>query len=170
MSGRGVRTWLHYDNNGCHNLNAQITGEKRCALYAPELVGRLRLFRLGGSNPAHNCSQIDVEQGELADVPCLEATLHAGDLLFIPAWWLHTFLHLGELNTNVNFWWKPEHPLANPVAQTGDTRRLDLVQRGQLHGRVQLRRTEMDKCVAGEQASHAGFLPRHVPRPRSLRK
>jgi len=27
LSGRGVRTWLHYDNNGCHNLNAQITDE-----------------------------------------------------------------------------------------------------------------------------------------------
>src|SRR5262249_8203710 len=22
LSGAGVRTWLHYDNNGCHNLNA----------------------------------------------------------------------------------------------------------------------------------------------------
>jgi lysine-specific demethylase 8 len=118
MSGRGVRTWLHYDNNGCHNLNAQITGEKRCTLYTPELVGRLRPFPLGGANPAHNCSQIDVEDAEagLAEVPCLEATIRAGDLLFIPAWWLHTFVHLGEFNTNMNFWWKPEHPLANPVA------------------------------------------------------
>ena len=30
FSGPGVRTWLHYDNNGCHNLNAQIRGRKRC--------------------------------------------------------------------------------------------------------------------------------------------
>jgi lysine-specific demethylase 8 len=122
FSGAGVRTWLHYDNNGCHNLNAQITGRKRCWLYAPEHLARLAPFPLGGANPAHNCSAIDAENPPpgFADLPCWEATLEAGDLLFIPAWWFHTFVHLGELNSNVNFWWRPAQPPSNAVARRND--------------------------------------------------
>jgi hypothetical protein len=122
FSGAGVRTWLHYDNNGCHNLNAQITGRKRCVLYAPEELGKLHPFPLGGANPAYNCSRIDVERPEaeverdLAAATAWHAQLGPGDLLFIPAWWFHTFEHLGELNSNVNFWWKPSRPLWNVVA------------------------------------------------------
>jgi hypothetical protein len=122
FSGAGVRTWLHYDNNGCHNLNAQITGRKRCVLYAPEELGKLHPFPLGGGNPAYNCSRIDVEQldaelgRDLAAATPWHAELGPGDMLFIPAWWFHTFEHLGELNSNVNFWWKPSRPLWNVVA------------------------------------------------------
>ena len=122
LSGRGVRTWLHYDNNGCHNLNAQVMGSKHCTLYAPSDLGRLHPFMLGAGNPAYNCSRIDVErpQAELhADLVAAtrwDVVLHPGDLLFIPAWWLHTFFHTGELNANVNFWWKPARPTYNEVA------------------------------------------------------
>jgi hypothetical protein len=122
FSGRGVRTWLHYDNNGCHNLNAQISGHKRCWLYAPSELRRLHPFLLGGPNPAHNCSQIDVEapqpefEAELQRTQAWHAELTAGDLLFIPAWWFHTFTHGGEFNANVNFWWKPLRASSNAVA------------------------------------------------------
>jgi hypothetical protein len=122
FSGPGVRTWLHYDNNGCHNLNAQISGRKRCALFPPHELPRMHPFLLGGDNPAHNCSSIDVERPapalatDLASASVLHAELEAGDLLFIPAWWFHTFEHLGSFNSNVNFWWKPERPRWNAVA------------------------------------------------------
>jgi hypothetical protein len=122
FSGPGVRTWLHYDNNGCHNLNAQLTGRKRCVLYAPDDLGKMHPFPLGGDNPAYNCSRIDVErpsaahERDLAAATAWHAELGPGDLLFIPAWWFHTFEHLGELNSNVNFWWKPTRPAWNVVA------------------------------------------------------
>lgn len=122
FSAGGVRTWLHYDNNGCHNLNAQIRGRKRCQLYAPEWMAELHPFALGGDNPAYNCCAIDVDApapehaGDLARAVAHEAELEAGDLLFIPAWWFHTFEHLGAFNANVNFWWKPERPAWNVVA------------------------------------------------------
>ncbi len=122
FSGPGVRTWLHYDNNGCHNLNAQVTGHKRCWLYPPEELARLHPFMLGGKNPAHNVSRIDVDRpapdlaADFAAARAWTTELAAGDLLFIPAWWFHSFMHLGEFNSNVNFWWKPALPRWNVVA------------------------------------------------------
>jgi len=115
FSGKGVRTWLHYDNNGCHNLNAQLVGAKDCVLYPPSELAKLAPFPLGGGNPAYNCSSLAV-----AEVPAtavgMHATLEPGDLLFIPAWWFHAFVHTGELNCNINFWWKPWRPMVNPIA------------------------------------------------------
>ena len=111
FSGPGVQTWLHYDNNGCHNLNAQITGEKSCLLFAPDQLARLEPFALGGGNPAHNCFRTDVFDADLSGVPRILARLVPGDLLFIPAWWLHAFDHVGAFNANVNWWWKPARPI-----------------------------------------------------------
>ena len=123
LSGAGVRTWLHYDNNGCHNLNAQITGAKDCLVFDPDQLDRLALWPPGGANPAVNCSQIDIHVPdlarfpELAEVRGLSAHLEPGDLLFIPAWWLHAFRHTGAFNSNVNFWWLPDAPRDNPVSR-----------------------------------------------------
>jgi hypothetical protein len=123
FSGRGVRTWLHYDNNGCHNVNAQITGKKECLLFEPASTDELYFFEPGGPNPAHNCSAVDVDAPDRARFPryfearpC-RAVLEAGDLLFIPAWWPHAFLHRGDFNANVNFWWMPETPRDNAVSR-----------------------------------------------------
>jgi lysine-specific demethylase 8 len=122
FSGRGGRTWLHYDNNGCHNLNAQITGSKTCVLFDPSEVDRLALWPRG-TNPAVNCSQIDVAAPDLAQFPAFaearawSARLDAGDLLFIPAWWLHAFEHVDEFNANINFWWKPSQAVENAVSR-----------------------------------------------------
>src|SRR5919109_5449988 len=53
---------------------------------------------------------------DLGAATAWDAELAPGDLLFIPAWWFHTFEHLGEFNSNINFWWKPVRPLWNVVA------------------------------------------------------
>jgi lysine-specific demethylase 8 len=118
FSGKGARTWLHYDNNGCHNLNAQIAGRKSCLLISPDQVDVIDLFPAGGPNPATNCSRIDAHApGALADLDALTAELGPGDLLFIPAWWSHAFTHTGDFNANLNFWWKPARVIANPTAE-----------------------------------------------------
>lgn len=123
FSAAGVRTWLHYDNNGCHNLNAQLLGRKEALLFAPAELARLYPFPIGGKNPAYNCCAVDVEAPDLARHPdfthagALHAVIEAGDLLFIPVWWVHTFTHLGAFNANVNFWWKPEQARHNPVSE-----------------------------------------------------
>lgn len=123
LSGAGVRTWMHYDNNGCHNVNAQITGAKDCVLVDPSQLDKLALWPPGGPNPAVNCSQIDVHAPDLARFPefasvrAIAAHLEPGDLLFIPAWWLHAFAHTGAFNSNINFWWQPDVPRDNPVSR-----------------------------------------------------
>jgi cupin-like protein len=116
FSGRGVHTGLHYDNNGCHNLNAQLAGAKRCVLYPPSALPDMALFPIGGSNPAINCSSLDVETAPPA-CDRFAAQLAPGDLLFIPAWWFHAFWHLGDFNANMNVWWKPAVETTNPVAE-----------------------------------------------------
>ncbi|HEV7559321.1 MAG TPA: cupin-like domain-containing protein [Kofleriaceae bacterium] len=122
FSGAGVRTGLHYDNNGCHNLNAQIAGTKDCFLVDPSQVDRCELFPAGGPNPATNCSRIDfAAPGAFADVRASVAHLGPGDLLFIPAWWLHAFRHTGAFNANINFWWKPDVPRDNAVSRRDAT-------------------------------------------------
>ncbi len=130
FSGPGAQTWLHYDNNGCHNLNAQITGEKSCLLFAPDQLARLEPFPLGGGNPAHNCFRTDVFDADLSGVPRILARLVPGDLLFIPAWWLHAFEHHGKFNSNVNWWWKPAHPIDCAPARRQQL--LDLVAAAQI--------------------------------------
>ncbi|TPV97052.1 MAG: cupin-like domain-containing protein [Myxococcales bacterium FL481] len=128
FSGAGVRTWLHFDNNGCDNLNAQVHGEKRCWLVPPGQQWRLSPFPLGAAVPAYNCSQVNLESPDLAQFPefaqCQgwEGRLEAGDLLYIPAFWYHAFEHLGRYNANVNFWWRPT-----------ETRPSDVAHRWQLH-------------------------------------
>lgn len=121
FSAAGVRTWLHYDNNGCHNLNVQVRGRKRAWLIAPEELDRCEMFPPGGDNPAVNCSSIDVDappqSSRWASMSAWEAEVREGEVLFIPVNWLHTFEHLGAFNANVNFWWKPDVVPDDPVAR-----------------------------------------------------
>jgi hypothetical protein len=122
FSGKGVRTWLHYDNNGCHNVNAQVSGSKRALLFPPDDLEHIPLFDPTQS-PAYNYSPLDIEAPTAEQAVALAkahpwtAELEAGDVLFIPAHWLHTFEHLGTFNANLNFWWKADQPLNDPIAR-----------------------------------------------------
>jgi hypothetical protein len=74
-------------------------------------------------NLAYNYSPLDIETptaeqtAALAKAHPLTAELEAGDVLFIPAHWLHTFEHLGTFNANLNIWWKADQPLDDPIAR-----------------------------------------------------
>jgi len=123
FSAAGARSWLHYDNNGCHNLNAQIRGAKRFWLFPPAALDGLYPYELDASPPAHNCSRVDLRQPDLRRFPlfarmrALEGELLEGELLFLPAFWFHGFLHTGPFNANINFWWTPETLELNPVSE-----------------------------------------------------
>jgi hypothetical protein len=107
LSARGVRSATHFDGNGGHNLNAQIRGSKRVWLFPPQAPLPLRpVLALEQSGIPPWFSPLDPESEEPEG--CQRADLQAGEVLFIPSFWYHAFLHSGAFNCNVNFWWTPE--------------------------------------------------------------
>jgi len=121
VSGKGVRSHLHYDGNFLHNLNAQVTGSKHVQLYSPAQMSKIYPYLYTNQEPSV-FSQVNVENVDerrfprFAELEGYEAIVNAGDLLLIPAFWYHTFKHLGDFNTNVNFWWRAEFVRLTPVS------------------------------------------------------
>jgi lysine-specific demethylase 8 len=113
LSAKGVRSHLHYDGNALHNLNAQITGKKRVTLFPPSQASKLYPFHASRLE-LFNFSRVNIERPNVALFPRFEQAerhegeLSAGDLLFIPACWFHSFEHRGDFNANINFWWQPD--------------------------------------------------------------
>ncbi len=114
LSAQDVIASLHYDSDGCHNLNVQVKGKKRVLLFSPDQF----LYPFSGTGPSsgpQNFSQINIADPDEGRFPalrsarCLEAILEEGDMLFIPSYWYHAVFHLGRININVNFWWPPDH-------------------------------------------------------------
>lgn len=120
LSRKNIISWLHYDQNGCHNLNAQIQGEKKVLLFPPHQAKYYYLHQYSKGNLA-NFSQVNIDAPDYQTYPLFkqanyfEGQLAAGDLLYIPAYWLHSFQHLGEININVNVWWDEKIQAANPL-------------------------------------------------------
>ncbi|HYE28439.1 MAG TPA: cupin-like domain-containing protein [Allosphingosinicella sp.] len=117
LSGKGVRTRLHYDRNGRDNYNAQLAGRKLVVLVPPDRLPLLDPFPLGSA--VHNFSRVDVYAPDFADARALGALggeLKPGDLLYLPAFWFHAFEHRGAFNFNVNFWCDPICIPLNPTS------------------------------------------------------
>ncbi len=108
LSGAGVRTRLHHDRNGKNNFVAQVRGSKEVTLVSPEQASYL--YPLPITSPFYHFTQVDNFSPDLelfpqfSRVEALEGVLSCGDLLLLPAYWYHSFTHLGEVNVNVNFW------------------------------------------------------------------
>jgi hypothetical protein len=102
-------------------LNAQVKGLKQVVLYAPDQMKRLYTYFESKAHPG-NFSQVDVEAPDPQRFPLFEeaegygSELQAGEMLFIPSYWYHSFKHLGDFNVNVNFWWLPERIRLSPPA------------------------------------------------------
>ena len=120
VSPKKIVSWLHYDGNGLHNLNAQVRGQKKVRLFSPQETWRYYIY-LYSKSPYFNFSQINILNPNLSKFPHFEnacyyeGILEEGDLLYIPAYWLHTFEHLDDININLNFWWKENLKIANPL-------------------------------------------------------
>lgn len=95
-----VRMWLHYDVMA--NVLCQVRGKKRLRLYPPADVKHLN-FAPGASSSNVDVFEADVRNdGELAATHPHEALLEPGDILFIPALWLHAASPTGGLSVAVN--------------------------------------------------------------------
>ncbi|KAI9744954.1 MAG: tRNA methyltransferase ppm2 [Claussenomyces sp. TS43310] len=97
-----VTMWLHYDVMA--NVLCQIRGSKHLLLFPP---ADLQHFDFA---PGASSSSMDVfhmlDDARLAQTRPHEATLNAGDVLFIPPLWLHTAKPTEEVSINVNIFFR----------------------------------------------------------------
>ncbi|KAJ9448724.1 JmjC domain-containing protein D [Diplonema papillatum] len=98
---------LHHDQ--WDNVLCQIEGKRSVALFDPLQSDRL----YPKTDVNRHFAQVDPEHPDLAKFPDFEkavsfnVTLHAGEILFIPAHWWHQVHHSNLVNVAVNFWFLP---------------------------------------------------------------
>lgn len=122
LSRHGVSSQLHYDKNMLDNINVQIKGSKEVVLLSPHDASKLYLntYCDDGANMAQ-FSKVDLRAPDVEQFPALQdaqawvGRLEAGDAVLIPSCWFHGFQHVGEININVNYWWRPVAMPWNPI-------------------------------------------------------
>lgn len=122
VSKKDTVSSIHYDSNGCHNFNIQLKGSKEVTLFAPEEYSKMYFQPFDNNLSFFNFSKINWQKVNfeqfslLKNVHCSVGTLETGDALFFPAFWIHYFNHIGNININLNFWWHPDKILVNPIS------------------------------------------------------
>ncbi|KNB15362.1 leucine carboxyl methyltransferase 2 [Fusarium oxysporum f. sp. lycopersici 4287] len=101
ISGR-AKMWLHYDVMA--NVYTQIQGSKRMVLMPPTDVNNLAFAPGASSSSLDVLSALDKQ--EFVSTNPYEAILNPGDLLFIPAMWLHTASPTTDLSVAVNVFFR----------------------------------------------------------------
>ena len=101
-----VMAHCHYD--GYHNFYAQLYGTKRFVLFSP--VNWPGLYPYPFLHPSHAQAQVNTSSEEEVErfglarrVEGVVATLHPGDLLYLPPLWFHEVESLG-VSISVNVW------------------------------------------------------------------
>lgn len=109
ISRGGIAAGAHYDPT--HNFFAQISGEKNFLVFAPDLASELKLHPFFHPRdrqvqlPDRGSAGINGTAGgsaALAIAP-FEATLNAGEILYLPPYWLHRVEAVGT-SISVNVW------------------------------------------------------------------
>lgn len=108
ISPGGITVGLHYDH--AENFNFQLRGEKIFTLYPP---GVRAYYPMPMFSQTAHISRVfrDGPRPDLSRFPrfnpsnALRIELHAGDVLYLPAYWWHQVESLGNENVNLNFWW-----------------------------------------------------------------
>jgi Cupin-like domain len=104
---------LHFDRS--NNFLCQVSGTKRLILFDPNQSDRLYPFPETSRIP--HLAQIDIDNPDFDKFPkskyaaSIEATVNAGDMIFIPRYWWHQVYSVST-SISVNFWYKPLTPLA----------------------------------------------------------
>ena len=119
ISSAGCETGLHWDAFGPHNFHFLVSGEKQVFVAAPDQSealycggGPRYLTRfVGVVDPMR---PVDLERfPKYAECRGLRATLRAGDVLYLPAYWWHALVHTGAHNVSLTRWWT-EPPSRHP--------------------------------------------------------
>ena len=113
VGNRGVVA-PHYDIND--NLACVAAGSRKFTLFPPDQINNLYLGPTLNTPAGVPISLVDIRNPDLKCFPKykkaldagFEATLEAGDAIFIPALWWHGVESLETFNILVNYWW-PDH-------------------------------------------------------------
>ena len=109
VSSTGCETPIHWDAFGPHNLHMVLTGSKRLVLFHPTEAAHVYCYG-GPRYITRFAAAVDVARPDLVRFPKyaeangLSATLTAGDVLFIPAFWWHHALHVDDFNVSATRW------------------------------------------------------------------
>ena len=116
----GVVSPLHYD--ALHNFFCQMSGEKSFLLWPPRATAALRPYPV--THPMDRRSQLDLRNEAHRDVlddPSLgglQVRLAAGDLLYLPPYWLHEVRSDGLENISFSIWLRGVPPTPSAVLKT----------------------------------------------------
>ena len=103
MNDGGARSSLHLDTY--ENLSCVIAGKKNVLLAPPEYHSGAKII------PEFGYSMLDVDHVDFSsfekvgDIPFQKAELNAGDVIYIPEYWLHQITSVGR-SIAVNYWWR----------------------------------------------------------------
>jgi hypothetical protein len=113
----------HAEPNAAANLNLQVRGKKHVWLFPPDDAGLLGVAstREDMMGPPYFSAGQTIyapsdEHPEFKDVRCYETVLEPGDIVFIPTFWYHWFVHYDAYQLNINTWFYTDQIPLSPVA------------------------------------------------------
>jgi hypothetical protein len=113
----------HCEPNASAAINLQIRGKKHVWMFPPEDAGLLgaassREEMMGPPffSAAQTVYRPSEEHPEFANIRCYEAVLEPGDVIHIPTFWYHWFVHYDEYQLNYNCWFTRDAVTISPVA------------------------------------------------------
>jgi len=113
----------HCEPNAAANLNLQVRGKKHVWLFPPEdacYIGAASPREEMMGPPYFSANQSvyapSTEHPEFAKVRCYETILEPGDIIHIPTFWYHWFVHYDAYQINFNCWFYNDQIPVTPVS------------------------------------------------------
>lgn len=104
LNKKGDHTLLHTDANGLFVFNLQIVGQKEWNIFPPETDIKFYSF-----------SNIPLLKYNKSLTGGISFTLQEGDMLFLPAYWIHKVQTISDLSANINWTGTKKRQRSNPI-------------------------------------------------------
>ncbi len=139
LQPKGHQTLFHYDGNSLHVFNLQIKGKKVWRLISPNTPIPSAPFLI--ASLVGKDFQINYDTHDACEI-----VVNAGEMLFLPRYWIHDVGARADININYNWVITPRYPShTSPIAK----RELEL---------LKLRRTIplIDRLMLGNYGDYGG--------------
>jgi hypothetical protein len=113
----------HTEQNAAAAVNLQVRGRKHVWLFPPDdarmlglQVRREELMTPPFLSANQTIYRASPEHPEFEHVRCYETVLEPGDLIHIPTFWFHWFVHYNLYQINFNCWFSTDRIALSPVS------------------------------------------------------